>query len=145
MVAVGFMDILYDLVRKWQPRALNVCFERKTALKVSFQTGDDNCSPAGRGYLIPAHEISQDASFIIIRPTTITTAASMRIGVAGSPRKYRPATNEPTAPIPVHIVYAVPNGNERIAAESKAKLAIIPTRVTTEYNGRVNPSESFIA
>lgn len=35
--------------------------------------------------------------------------------------------------------------NVRIAAESKAKLAIIPTKVTIEYSVRVNPSDNFIA
>lgn len=116
---------------------LKVRLERKADINMSRQKYDDNYSPARTGCSILAQDIPQDASFIIIRPATITTAANMRIGVAGSPRKYRPATNEPTAPIPVQMVYAVPSGNERIAAESKAKLAIIPTRVTIEYSGRV--------
>lgn len=76
------------------------CFEREAGIKMLLQIGD----AAGTDCLIPALRISQDASFIIIRPATITTAASMLIGVAGSPRKYRPATNEPTAPFPVQMV-----------------------------------------
>lgn len=82
---------------RWQWK---VCFEREAGIKMLLQIGD----AAGTDCLIPALRISQDASFIIIRPATITTAASMLIGVAGSPRKYRPGTNEPTAPFPVQMV-----------------------------------------
>jgi hypothetical protein len=47
----------------------------------------------------------------------------------------------PTAPIPVHTAYAVPNGSERSASAISAKLDMIATAVAAVGQKRVNPSE----
>jgi hypothetical protein len=47
----------------------------------------------------------------------------------------------PTAPIPVHTAYAVPNGSERSASAIKPKLSRIAITVAAVGQNRVNPSE----
>jgi hypothetical protein len=47
----------------------------------------------------------------------------------------------PTAPIPVHTAYAVPNGSERSAIAIKTKLRTIAITVAAVGQNRVNPSE----
>ena len=47
----------------------------------------------------------------------------------------------PTAPMPVHTAYAVPNGNERSASAISAKLRMIATAVAAVGQNRVSPSE----
>jgi hypothetical protein len=47
----------------------------------------------------------------------------------------------PTAPMPVHTAYAVPNGNERSASAISAKLSTIATAVAAVGQNRVSPSE----
>ena len=47
----------------------------------------------------------------------------------------------PTAPIPVHTAYAVPNGSERSASAIRAKLSTIATAVAAVGQNRVSPSE----
>ncbi len=47
----------------------------------------------------------------------------------------------PTAPIPVHTAYAVPNGRERSARAINAKLSTIATAVAAVGQNRVRPSE----
>lgn len=47
----------------------------------------------------------------------------------------------PTAPIPVHTAYAVPNGSERSASAINVKLRTIATTVAAVGQNRVNPSE----
>jgi hypothetical protein len=49
----------------------------------------------------------------------------------------------PTAPMPVHIAYAVPNGNERNASAISVKLRTIAIAVAAVGQNRVNPSEYF--
>lgn len=85
-----------------------------------------------------------DTSFIINKPLTIKTAATIRSSVAGSPMKKIPAANAPTAPMPVQMVYAVPNGKLFIENDNNAKLAITVTNVMTVGTNRVNPSDCFI-
>jgi hypothetical protein len=71
-------------------------------------------------------------SLISTIPATINAAATSRDAFADSPRTTTPSTNAPTAPIPVHTVYAVPSGKVLIDIDNKAKLATIATSVTTE-------------
>jgi hypothetical protein len=47
----------------------------------------------------------------------------------------------PTAPMPVHTAYAVPNGSERSASAIKVKLRMIATAVAAVGQNRVKPSE----
>ena len=49
----------------------------------------------------------------------------------------------PTAPIPVHTAYAVPNGNDRSARAINPKLSAIATAVAAVGQNRVSPSECF--
>lgn len=49
----------------------------------------------------------------------------------------------PTAPIPVHTAYAVPNGNERSASAIKPKLSMIANPVAAVGQKRVSPLEYF--
>ncbi len=74
----------------------------------------------------------------------ISTAAAPRPIVSGSPRTATPAAKAPTAPMPVHTVYAVPSGGDFIEIDSSPKLASIVNSVTTDAPGRVKPAESFI-
>ena len=85
-----------------------------------------------------------DTSFIINKPLTIVTAATIRSSVAGSPMKKIPAAKAPTAPMPVQMVYAVPSGKFFIENESSAKLAMTVMNVITVGTNRVNPSDCFI-
>jgi len=47
----------------------------------------------------------------------------------------------PTAPIPVHTAYAVPNGSERSANAINVKLRAMAITVAAVGQNRVNPSE----
>src|SRR5258705_3095592 len=49
----------------------------------------------------------------------------------------------PTAPIPVHTAYAVPNGSDLSAMAISPKLSAIATRVAAVGQNRVSPSEYF--
>jgi len=49
----------------------------------------------------------------------------------------------PTAPIPVHTAYAVPNGSERNASAINVKLSTMATAVAAVGQNRVSPSEYF--
>src|SRR5712664_1716442 len=49
----------------------------------------------------------------------------------------------PTAPIPVHTAYAVPNGSDLSASAISPKLSAIATRVAAVGQNRVSPSEYF--
>src|SRR5260370_19467137 len=49
----------------------------------------------------------------------------------------------PTAPIPVHTAYAVPNGSDLRASAISPKLSAIATRVAAVGQNRVSPSEYF--
>jgi hypothetical protein len=49
----------------------------------------------------------------------------------------------PTAPIPVHTAYAVPNGSDRSASAINPKLNAIAMTVATVGQNRVSPSEYF--
>src|SRR5260370_22656261 len=49
----------------------------------------------------------------------------------------------PTAPIPVHTAYAVPNGSDLSATAINPKLSAIATRVAAVGQNRVRPSEYF--
>lgn len=55
-----------------------------------------------------------------------------------------PTTKEPIAPIPVHTVYAVPKGSERIEIDNKTTLKIMKTIVTMLGVSFVKPSDIFI-
>ena len=65
-----------------------------------------------------------------IRPETMSTAAATRNRFIGSLRTTMPTRNAPRAPMPVHIVYAVPSGSVFMETDSSPKLAIIATTVT---------------
>src|SRR4051794_27655022 len=56
-----------------------------------------------------------------------------------------PITNAPVAPMPVHIVYAVPSGRVRIDQDRSTILMIIAAKVMTLGQRRVKPSDCFIA
>jgi len=49
----------------------------------------------------------------------------------------------PTAPIPVHTAYAVPNGNDRSASAINPKLSAIAITVAAVGQNLVSPSEYF--
>src|SRR5580704_16162028 len=49
----------------------------------------------------------------------------------------------PTAPIPVHTAYAVPNGSDLRASAINPKLSAIATRVAAVGQNLVRPSEYF--
>ena len=84
-------------------------------------------------------------SFMSARPLTIRIAASTRNGLAVSPRTATPTTKAPTAPMPVHTVYAVPSGSDRIDQASSPKLSSIEINMMVVGQGRVNPSDCFMA
>lgn len=90
------------------------------------------------------HVVNQDDSFIKSSPLIINSAESTLAKVKDSPKKITPTVNAPTAPIPVHTVYAVPRGNVFIEIESKIKLVTTVIIVITENPSFVKPSESFI-
>ncbi len=83
-------------------------------------------------------------SFISKRPDTISTAATMRMVFTGSPKKMRPTRKAPTAPIPVQIVYAVPNERVFIDMDKRTKLAIIVTIVMMLGKILVKPRDCFM-
>jgi hypothetical protein len=84
-------------------------------------------------------------SFMSARPLTIRIAASTRNGLAVSPRTATPTTKAPTAPMPVHTAYAVPSGSDRIDQASSPKLSSIEINMMVVGQGRVNPSDCFMA
>jgi len=47
---------------------------------------------------------THDDNFIMIRPPTMEMAATIRMGLADSPKRMIPTRNAPTAPIPVQMV-----------------------------------------
>src|SRR6266404_6950909 len=49
----------------------------------------------------------------------------------------------PTAPIPVHTAYAVPNGSDLSATAINPKLSVIANPVAAVGQNRVRPSEYF--
>ena len=49
----------------------------------------------------------------------------------------------PTAPMPVHTAYAVPNGSDGSASDINPKLSAIAITVATAGQNRVSPSEYF--
>ena len=63
---------------------------------------------------------------------TINPRQASLLKAADSPNRTMPSTTVPTAPIPVHTAYAVPNGRLRVAAPTRPKLSAIMIAVATD-------------
>lgn len=79
-----------------------------------------------------------------IIPMTIIVMKMIRRTSWDSLNKSMPRITVPTAPIPVHVVYAVPTGSVFSAFDRKKKLAVIAIAVHILGQNLVNPSVYFM-
>lgn len=76
-------------------------------------------------------------------PPTINIIQNILVIDFNSPKKTIPIMATPTAPIAVHIAYAVPIGMSFNAKDKKNKLAAIIIIVTIDIDMFLKPSENF--